>query len=249
MSLGGPTQTTVQSQPEYALPYVSDLFRMAQQNAYTPYTPFAYNRVAETSPLFQQGAQMVGQQAAAPGILGTMNVGGQQVGTLQAYMNPYQQAVTDVAKQAAVREYGQGLNALRGQAASRGAFGGSRQAILESELTRNLGTQLGNIQMQGSAAAFDKAGQLYGADVARQQQAAQQAMATGLAEQAQRQAQLDALYGEYERQRTYPQQQAEAYRNIIFGQQMPVTSSQYQAPANPLSQIVGIGSLLYGGMK
>ena len=33
MSLGGPTQTTVQSQPEYALPYVSDLFRMAQQNA------------------------------------------------------------------------------------------------------------------------------------------------------------------------------------------------------------------------
>jgi len=249
MSLGGPTQTTVQSQPEYALPYVSDLYRMAQQNAYTPYTPFAYNRVAETSPLFQQGAQMVGQQAAAPGILGTMNVGGQQVGTLQAYMNPYQQAVTDVAKQAAVREYGQGLNALRGQAASRGAFGGSRQAILESELTRNLGTQLGNIQMQGSAAAFDKAGQLYGADVARQQQAAQQAMATGLAEQAQRQAQLDALYGEYERQRTYPQQQAAAYRDIIFGQQMPVTQSKYEAPPNPLSQIVGIGSLLYGGMK
>lgn len=249
MSLGGPTQTTVQSQPEYALPYVSDLFRMAQQNAYTPYTPFAYNRVAETSPLFQQGAQMVSQQAAAPGILGTMNVGGQQVGTLQAYMNPYQQAVTDVAKQAAVREYGTGLNALRGQAASRGAFGGSRQAILESELTRNLGTQLGNIQMQGSAAAFDKAGQLYSADVARQQQAAQQAMATGLAEQAQRQAQLDALYGEYERQRTYPQQQAEAYKNIIFGQQMPVTQSKYEAPANPLSQIVGIGSLLYGGMK
>lgn len=249
MSLGGPTQTTVQSQPEYALPYVSDLFRMAQQNAYTPYTPFAYNRVAETSPLFQQGAQMVSQQAAAPGILGTMNVGGQQVGTLQAYMNPYQQAVTDVAKQAAVREYGTGLNALRGQAAQRGAFGGSRQAILESELTRNLGQQLGNIQMTGSAQAFDKAGQLYGADIARQQQAAQFAMQTGLAEQAQRQAQLDALYGEYERQRMYPQQQAEAYKNIIFGQQMPVSQSQYQASANPLSQIVGIGSLLYGGMK
>ena len=249
MSLGGPTQTTVQSQPEYALPYVSDLYRMAQQNAYTPYTPFSYNRVAETSPLFQQGAQMVSQQAAAPCILGTMNVGGQQMGTLQAYMNPYQQAVTDVAKQAAIRDYGQGLNQLKAQAASRGAFGGSRQAIMESELARNLGSQLGNIQMQGSAAAFDKAGQLYGADVARQQQAAQFAMQTGLAEQAQRQAQLDALYGEYERQRTYPQQQAEAYRSIIFGQQMPVTSSQYQAPKDPFSNIVGIGSLLYGGMK
>ena len=249
MSLGGPAQTITQSQPEYALPYVSDLYRMAQQNAYTPYTPFAYNRVAETSPLFQQGANLVSQQAAAPGILGTMNVGGQQMGTLQAYMNPYQQAVTDVAKQAAVREYGSGLQSLKGQAAQRGAFGGSRQAILESELMRNLGSQLGNIQMQGSAQAFDKAGQLYGADIARQQQAAQQAMSTGLAEQAQRQAQLDALYGEYERQRLYPQQQAEAYKSIIFGQQMPISRNVYEAPANPLSQIVGIGSLLYGGMR
>ena len=249
MSLGGPAQTITQSQPEYALPYVSDLYRMAQQNAYTPYTPFAYNRVAETSPLFQQGANLISQQAAAPGILGTMNVGGQQMGTLQAYMNPYQQAVTDVAKQAAVREYGTGLQNLKSQAAQRGAFGGSRQAILESELARNLGSQLGNIQMQGSAAAFDKAGQLYGADVARQQQAAQMAMSTGLAEQAQRQAQLDALYGEYERQRLYPQQQAEAYKSIIFGQQLPTSRNVYEAPANPLSQIVGIGSLLYGGMR
>lgn len=249
MSFGGPSSTTVQSQPEYALPYVSDLFRMAQQNAYTPYTPFAYNRVAETSPLFQQGAQMAGQQAAAPGILGTMNVGGQQVGTLQAYMNPYQQGVTDIAKQEAIRKYGTDLNQLRGEATSRGAFGGSRQAILESELARNLGAQLGNIQMQGSSAAFDKAGQLYGADVARQQQAAQFAMQTGLAEQAQRQAQLDALYGEYERQRLYPQEQANAYKSIIFGQQMPTTQSTYQAPKDPFSNIVGIGSLLYGGMK
>ena len=171
------------------------------------------------------------------------------MGTLQAYMNPYQQAVTDVAKQAAVREYGAGLQSLKSQAAQRGAFGGSRQAILESELARNLGSQLGNIQMQGSAQAFDKAGQLYGADVARQQQAAQMAMSTGLAEQAQRQAQLDALYGEYERQRLYPQQQAEAYKSIIFGQQMPTSRNVYEAPANPLSQIVGIGSLLYGGMR
>lgn len=249
MSLGGPAQTITQSQPEYALPYVSDLYRMAQQNAYTPYTPFAYNRVAETSPLFQQGANLVSQQAAAPGILGTMNVGGQQMGTLQAYMNPYQQAVTDVAKQAAVREYGTGLQNLKAQAAQRGAFGGSRQAILESELTKNLGSQLGNIQMQGSAQAFDKAGQLYGADVARQQQAAQMAMSTGLAEQAQRQAQLDALYGEYERQRLYPQQQAEAYKSIIFGQQMPTSRSVYEAPKDPFTNIVGIGSLLYGGMR
>jgi len=243
MSTGGPAQTVTQMPPEFQLPYMSDVYRMGQQVAYTPYTAYQGPRFAETAPLYQQGVEQAQQTAAMPGLLGTMNVGGQNMGVMQAYMNPYQQAVTDVAKQAAVREYNTGLQNLRSQAGQRGAFGGSRQAIMESELARGLGSQLGNI------AAFDKAGQLYSADVARQQQAAQQAMATGLAEQAQRQAQLDALYGEYERQRTYPQQQAEAYRNIIFGQQMPVTSSQYQAPANPLSQIVGIGSLLYGGMK
>ena len=147
MSLGGPSTTVTQSAPEYQLPYISDLYRMGQQIAYTPYTPYTMPRTAETSGVYQQGAEAAQQVASTPGLLGQINVGGQNMGVMQAYMNPYQQAVTDVAKGAAVREYGQGLQNLKSQAAQRGAFGGSRQAIMESELTRNLGQQLGNIQL------------------------------------------------------------------------------------------------------
>ena len=247
MSSGGPSQTTTQMPPEFQVPYISDLFRMGQQVAYTPYTAYQLPRYAETAPLYQQGVEQAQQLAASPGLLGQINVGGQNMGVMQAYMNPYQQAVTDVAKQAAVREYGTGLQNLRSQAAQRGAFGGSRQAILESELMRNLGSQLGNIQMAGSAQAFDKAGQLYQQDLATQMQKAQTLQQLGLADEARRQRDLDAMYQEFERQRNYPAQQAAQYRDIIFGLPGYQTTSKYESSGNPFTQGLGLARLLYGG--
>ena len=247
MSSGGPSQTTTQMPPEFQVPYISDLFRMGQQVAYTPYTAYQLPRYAETAPLYQQGVEQAQQLAASPGLLGQINVGGQNMGVMQAYMNPYQQAVTDVAKQAAVSEYGTGLQNLRSQAAQRGAFGGSRQAILESELMRNLGSQLGNIQMAGSAQAFDKAGQLYQQDLATQMQKAQTLQQLGLADEARRQCDLDAMYQEFERQRNYPAQQAAQYRDIIFGLPGYQATSKYESSGNPFTQGLGLARLLYGG--
>lgn len=248
MSMGGPSQTVTAMPPEFQLPYISDLYRMGQQVAYTPYTPYSQQRYAETAPLYQQGVEAAQQVAGTPGMLGQINVGGQNMGVMQAYMSPYQQAVTDVAKQAAVREYGTGLQNLKSQAASRGAFGGSRQAILESELMRNLGTQLGNIQMQGSAQAFDKAGQLYQQDLQNQMQKAQSLQQLGLADEARRQRDLDAMYQEFQQQRNYPAQQAQQYRDIIFGLPGYQSTSAYQSSGNPLTQGLGLARLLYGGL-
>ena len=248
MSMGGPSQTTTSMPPEFQIPYISDLYRMGQQVAYTPYTPYSQQRYAETAPLYQQGVEAAQQVAASPGLLGQINVGGQNMGVMQAYMNPYQQAVTDVAKQAAVREYGSGLQSLRSQAAQRGAFGGSRQAILESEAMRNLGSQLGNIQMQGSAAAYDKAGQLYQQDLQNQMQKAQSLQQLGLADEARRQRDLDAMYQEFQQQRNYPAQQAAQYRDIIFGLPGYQSQSKYESSGNPLTQGLGLARLLYGGL-
>ena len=58
MSLGGPAQTITQSAPEYQLPYIADLYRMGQQIAYTPYTPYTMPRIAETAGTYQQGAEL-----------------------------------------------------------------------------------------------------------------------------------------------------------------------------------------------
>jgi len=249
MSLGGPAQTITQSAPEYQLPYIADLYRMGQQIAYTPYTPYTMPRTAETSGIYQQGAELAQNIARSPGMLGSFNVDGRNVGVMQAYMNPYQQGVIDVAKQGATREYQQGLNQIRAQAAQRGAFGGSRQAIAESEMLRNLGTQLGNIQMQGSAQAFDKAGQLYQQDLGNQMMKAQNLQQLGLQDEARRQRDLDLAYQEFEKQRMYPEERANAYKSIIFGQPQPSTESGYTAPPNPFVQTLGLAGLLYGGMR
>jgi hypothetical protein len=77
--------------------------------------------------------------------------------SMQAFMSPYQQAVTDVAKNAAIREAQLAQQATNLGAARQGTYGGARQALAQAERERNLLSNLSNIQAQGSQAAFDKA--------------------------------------------------------------------------------------------
>ena len=71
----------------------------------------------------------------------------------QQYMNPYMQNVVDIQKREAQRQSGiQGTQQQSG-AASAGALGGSRDAIMRAERERNLGQQMNDIQAQGSQAA------------------------------------------------------------------------------------------------
>jgi len=87
------------------------------------------------------------------------------------YMNPYQQNVTDIQKREAQRQAGIADTKRGAGFASAGAFGGSRQAIENAEAQRNLGTQLNDIQAQGSNAAYQQAMAQFNADQARQLQA------------------------------------------------------------------------------
>jgi hypothetical protein len=77
--------------------------------------------------------------------------------SMAQYMSPYQQAVTDVAKNAAVREAQLAQQATNLGAARQGTYGGARQALQQSERERNLLANLSNIQAQGSQSAFDRA--------------------------------------------------------------------------------------------
>jgi len=99
---------------------------------------------------------------------------------VQEFMNPYedevvQRTLQDIRREGDIREQG-----LQAQAASAGAFGGSRQAVAEQELARNV------LDQQGKAA-----GQLRQAGYGQASQQAQQAF-----EQAkQREQQLAQAYG------------------------------------------------------
>lgn len=104
-------------------------------------------------------------------------------GATQAYMSPYMQNVVDYQKSEATRDFqkqGAGRNA---QAVAAGAFGGSRQAIVDAEAQRNLNTQLQGIQATGTQKAFEDAQrqQQFGANLGIQGlQAGYQGVAQGI---------------------------------------------------------------------
>ena len=89
---------------------------------------------------------------------------------MQAYMSPYQQSVTDVAKTAAVREAQMAQNAQNLGASRQGTYGGARQALMQGEREKNLLSNLSNIQAQGSQSAYDRAlqSQQFGANLGLQ---------------------------------------------------------------------------------
>ena len=80
---------------------------------------------------------------------------------LQSFMNPYQQAVTDIAKRQATEQFEQTtLPTLRKRAVDAGSFGGSRAAMLESQAQDNQARLLADLQSKGDLAAFQNAQKL-----------------------------------------------------------------------------------------
>jgi hypothetical protein len=147
----------------------------------TPYSTDVNNYFAGFSPLQQQaqqttaGLQTPGQYGAATNLAGASGLGafgvaqqamgaGQQFAqqaqdprAMQGYMSPYMQNVVDYQKSQALRDYNIAKPMRARQAVGQGAFGGSRQAIMEAEAERSLGSQLQGIAATGSQKAFEDA--------------------------------------------------------------------------------------------
>ena len=103
-----------------------------------------------------------------------------QPGSADAYMSPYMQSVVGMQQREATRASEIQRNQNQAQAVGQGAYGGSRQAIVEAERQRNLGTQLGDIQATGSQAAFQQAQQQFNQEQAARLQAQQSNQQAGL---------------------------------------------------------------------
>lgn len=101
-------------------------------------------------------------------------------GTAERYMSPYMQNVVDIQKREAQRQADIATTQRNAQAVGAGAFGGSRQAIMDAEAARNLAIQKNDIQAQGLQSAFQQAQQAYQTDAARQLQAQQANQQAGL---------------------------------------------------------------------
>lgn len=173
---GSSTATTYTSNvPDYAeKPFMENLAKgIALGNA--PYQAYGGERAAQFTPLQKQAfdqadnQQVAGQIGAATGIAGLAGIQGLnaqfdpfQTGQFtsqaaQQYMNPFMQNVVDIQKREAQRASDIAGTQQQAQAVQRGAFGGSRDAIMRAERERNLAQQLGDIQATGSNAAFQAA--------------------------------------------------------------------------------------------
>jgi hypothetical protein len=120
------------------------------------YQPGTFNPIGVNAPQLQQF------QLGAPDRVRASTF--TRPGAAEAFMSPYQQAVTDIEKREATRASDIMGQQQQAQAAQRGAFGGSRSALIEAERQRNLGMQLGDIQARGGQAAYDRATQQFNAE-------------------------------------------------------------------------------------
>ena len=100
--------------------------------------------------------------------------------SFQGYLNPYMENVVRQSEQDIARQGQMQAQQLRSQAVGQGAFGGSRQAVAERELGRNIADQQARTTSGLRAAGFEQA-----------QQQAQQAFEN----QQQRQGQFSQLLG------------------------------------------------------
>jgi len=150
-----------------------------------------------------------------------------QPGMAQAYMSPYIQGVVNTQQREAMRQAGIAATQRGAQAVGAGAFGGSRQGIMEAEARRNLSTQMGDIQRQGLQSAYEQAQNLYGTEQSRGLQAAlanqQAGMTTG-------QTNLQALLGVQQAgSQNVMQAQLANQQALLEAQRLAEQSRQYGA--------------------
>jgi hypothetical protein len=176
------------------------------------------------------------------------------------YMNPYIQTALDPQ----LKEMQRQADIQRVQDAGRltgaGAYGGSRQAIMESEGRRNLMDKQSQAIGTGYATAYDKAMQQYNADMGRglsteqAQQAANMDSANfsrgimqdlgqaGATQRGIEQEGLTADKTEFEKQRDYDMKMAQYKLGLLQG--LPTATQVNTQNQNPITELLQSGNTL-----
>jgi hypothetical protein len=127
------------------------------------YTPSGMPSFGQVTSGYQApAAYQTGQftnQFTAPGAYeaAKFNTGLGALGSVQDYMNQYTSGVTDISAREARRQADIGRQSEQARLSQAGAYGGSRQAIMEAERQRNLNQQIEDISTKGLQSAYDNA--------------------------------------------------------------------------------------------
>lgn len=244
----------------WAGPYVSEMLGRGQAVSSQPYQaytgPLTAGESAPQSTAFQGIANLAVPTAAA----GTYTPATFDAAQANRYINPYVQAA--LQPQLVELQRQQELKRIEnaGRLTRAGAFGGGRQAVMESELDRAYLDKSSELTGLAYLDAFNKAQQQFNVEQGREQSAqtdanrfvmdalSKQAQLGGLQRDIEKEG-VAADRKQFEEERKFPYQQVQFQQSLLQNLPLETQSYTYAQPsalANILSGASGTGSYLEG---
>ena len=239
----------------YVGPYVTEMLGRGQALASQPYQEFQGPLTADVAPLQQKAFEGIAAlETPTMGAFTPTTFGAEQA---QQYMNPYlmtalQPQIDEARRQAEIQRV-----ADAGRLTRAGAFGGSRQAVMEAEGRRGLADRIARITGEGYRDAFNRAQQQFNVEQEREKAAQQMANqygfevlgglgAAGAKQRAMEQQGLSADIAAFEEERDFPYKQVQYMQSLLQGLPLQAQSYTYSQPSRFAEIVRGAGSL--GGL-
>ena len=230
--------------------YVTDMLGKGKALGDMPYTSYGGPLTAGESGLQNKAFQGIANLAMPSQQQSTFTPQSfTDQGMSQQYMNPYVQSalnpqIDELRRQSEISRQGQ-----NSQLTKAGAFGGSRQAVMDSELDRNLQGQIAQTLNTGYMDAYNQGQGQFNTEqnlglqgVGQNQQYGLSALgAQGQAGQMQRditQQGMDADRQQFEQERDFPYQQVQYMQSLLQGLPLGAQSYSYTQPSD-ISKLMG----------
>ena len=212
----------------WAGPYVSDYLSKGAALSNAPYQAY-------TGPLTAGASNL--QQQQFGGLSNLANNSTFNATQAQNYMNPYISAalnpqLEELRRQSQITQLGNASKATQA-----GAFGGSRQALMDTETQRGLLAEQNKAIGSGYASAFDKATGQFNADKNRELQIQQALGTAGATQRDIEQAGITADKTQFEEQRDFPYKMVQYQKDLLQG--LPITTTASTTNQTQLSQLAG----------
>ena len=225
-NLTGSHTGTESSLSNWVGPYVTDMLGKGQALSNTGYQGYGGALTAGPSTLQNQAFTGLANLTVPTGQMGDFTAQ-----RAQQLMNPYLMA----SLQPQLNEANRQAELMRAQNAGRlaqsGAYGGSRQAIMEAEGQRNLGQNIADITGRGYATAYDKAMEQQNAVNQYGLAALQKQFDVGSQQRGIESEDIAARRKEFETARDDPFKKVQYQQSLLQGLPVQAQSYSYQQPS------------------
>jgi hypothetical protein len=240
---------------QYAGPYVTDMLGRGAALADQPYYAYEGPLTAGESGLQQQAFQGLAG-LAAPDTMGAFTPGSfTDQGTMDQYINPYIQGVLNPQLDELRRQTDISRQAQAGKLTRAGAFGGSRQQLADTELTRAMLDKMTGATGKAYADAFERGRDQFNIEQRAGQQAQEYANRYGLEALAaqqrggdiQRAIEQEGVMADrlqFEEERDFPYKQVQYMQSLLQGLPLEAQQISYAQPSTASNLMGGAGGIL-----